>query len=177
MGGVDNGVPLRSHATHSRLAQHMHILTGRAARQGAYVFVLLPDAHSQHFVGRISHIDAEDPHRSSWPRYVNHVSDAMRACTCEPKVGLRAQRESVLSSCFCRILPHCFHTSSHAFTSCHDFTPLSRSVSPCVPDLRGPPRRSGRSPACGRWLLCCPASCASCGTSGSTSDRPSTSRQ
>ena len=58
-----------------------------ADNRGGYSFTLLPDALSQQFVGRYSHVDAEDPHRSSWPRYVNHASDKTRACNVAPKVN------------------------------------------------------------------------------------------
>ena len=58
-----------------------------AENLGGYSFTLLPDALSQQFVGRYSHVDAEDPHRSSWPRYVNHASDKTRACNVAPKVN------------------------------------------------------------------------------------------
>ena len=58
---------------------------------GSYCFTVLPDVHSQIFPGRTAFIDAEDPTRSSWARYVNHAAEKQgMACNLEPKVdGLR----------------------------------------------------------------------------------------
>jgi hypothetical protein len=52
----------------------------------SYSFAILPDVHSQQFPGRIAYVDAENPSRSSWPRYINHASDKTHECNCEPKV-------------------------------------------------------------------------------------------
>ena len=60
---------------------------GGADNHGGYAFALLPDVHSQQFPGRPAYVDAEDPMRSSWPRFVNHASDRTPLCNVEPKVA------------------------------------------------------------------------------------------
>ena len=43
---------------------------GGADNGGGYTFSLLPDSASAIFPGRVAFIDAEDPHRSNWARYI-----------------------------------------------------------------------------------------------------------
>jgi len=43
---------------------------GGADNGGGYTFCLLPDSASVIFPGRVAFIDAEDPHRSNWARYI-----------------------------------------------------------------------------------------------------------
>lgn len=37
-------------------------------------------------MGRIAYLDAEDPARSGWCRFINHAADSLRACNLECKV-------------------------------------------------------------------------------------------
>lgn len=59
--------------------------TGGVGNHGGYAFALLPDVTSQQFPDRRAYVDAEDPTRSAWPRFVNHASERTHACNAEPK--------------------------------------------------------------------------------------------
>lgn len=59
---------------------------GGAANGGAYTFGLLPDSTSAIFPGRVAFIDAEDPRRSNWARYVNHAPEESQLCNTEPHI-------------------------------------------------------------------------------------------
>mmetsp|Transcript_825 Transcript_825/g.2268 ORF Transcript_825/g.2268 Transcript_825/m.2268 type:complete len:324 (-) Transcript_825:11-982(-) len=59
---------------------------GGATNGGSYSFALLPDTTSTIFPGRVAYIDAEDPHRSNWARYVNHAPEESRRCNAEPHI-------------------------------------------------------------------------------------------
>lgn len=53
---------------------------GGVANGGSYSFALLPDTTSTTFPSRVAYIDAEDPDRSNWCRYVNHAPEESRRC-------------------------------------------------------------------------------------------------
>lgn len=64
---------------------------GGADNRGSYSFALLPDVASCRFVGRVAYLDAEDPAKAGWCRYINHAADTLRVCNCEAKIdALRA---------------------------------------------------------------------------------------
>lgn len=57
-----------------------------SANGGSYSFALLPDTSSAIFPTRIAYIDAEDPRRSNWARYVNHAPTESRRCNTEAMI-------------------------------------------------------------------------------------------
>jgi len=64
---------------------------GGADNGGGYTFCLLPDSASVIFPGRVAFIDAEDPHRSNWARYINHAPEDAQLCNTEPHVDALRQ--------------------------------------------------------------------------------------
>lgn len=59
---------------------------GGADNMGAYVFKLPPDACDHVNGDRVHCIDAEDPHRSSWCRFLNHASNEEDTCNVEAQI-------------------------------------------------------------------------------------------
>ena len=80
---LDRAAAARRHARLSALTRGAPI--GGANNHGAYVFRLPPHAHCEVDGERVYCIDAEDPHRSSWCRYINHAPSGSRACNLEAK--------------------------------------------------------------------------------------------
>ena len=60
---------------------------GKPTGDGAYVFVLPPNAHSLVHGEPVYCIDAEDPNRSSWCRYFNHAKDSTVACNVDAQIS------------------------------------------------------------------------------------------
>ena len=113
---------------------------GGAANGGAYSFALLPDSTSAIFPGRIAFVDAEDPRRSNWARFVNHAPEDSQLCNCEPHtdgvrqlVWLQARRAIKAGEelCFDCAPPH------EAFFCCPCVTTAVRS---CLTPHRCPSR-------------------------------------
>ena len=61
---------------------------GGANNSAAYVFRLPSSCHDTLSNGeRVHCIDAEDPNKSSWCRYINHAAKGSPACNTEPKIS------------------------------------------------------------------------------------------
>ena len=66
---------------------------GGAQNGGSYCFQLLPDVPegSRGFGDLIAFMDAEDPDRSTWCRYINHADDSKPECNLEAKIDAHKQ--------------------------------------------------------------------------------------
>ena len=66
---------------------------GGAQNGGSYCFQILPDTPegSKGFGDVIAFVDAEDPGRSSWCRYINHMTEDSADCNLEAKIDARAR--------------------------------------------------------------------------------------